>query len=207
MGRAAARIQRLLERIEAAEAGAKENPPAIVATIATVGDPSSKSKGLEGNPNLLQFATVATIATPPPRTVATIATIAGGLSREGDPTPSNCSNNSNNSRGSLLRSSTPSTSNCSNNSNNSRGSLLHPEDARDLAEAVSYLRGATKEEAVKAGKEAARDPSEVPLSDYEATLDDCGLAYWWCGDRYHVQGGYIREWFKQSRTPSWRRGK
>jgi hypothetical protein len=86
-------------------------------------------------------------------------------------------------------------------------SLLHPEDARDLAEAVSYLRGATKEEAVKAGKEAARDPSEVPLSDYEATLDECGLAYWWCGDRYHVQGGYIREWFKQSRTPSRRWGK
>jgi len=184
MGRAAARIQRLLNQIEAAKAEAKENPPAIVATIATVGEPSSKSKGLEGNPNLLQFATVATIATPPPRTVATIATIAGGLSREGDSTPSNCSNNS----------------------NNSRGSLLHPEDARDLAEAVSYLRGATKDEAVKAGKEAARDPSEVPLSDYEATLDECGLAYWWCGDRYYVQGGYIREWFKQSRTPSRRWG-
>jgi hypothetical protein len=86
-------------------------------------------------------------------------------------------------------------------------SLLHPEDARDLAEAVSYLRGATREEAIEAGKEAARDPSEVPLSDYEATLDECGLAYWWCGDRYHVQGGYIREWFKQSRTPSRRWGK
>ncbi|MFN9713788.1 MAG: hypothetical protein ACK57G_08340, partial [Planctomycetota bacterium] len=70
--------------------------------------------------------------------------------------------------------------------------ILHPEDARDLSEAVFYLRGATKEEAIEAGKVAARDPSKVPLSDYEATLDECGLTYWWCGDRYHVQGGYIR---------------
>jgi hypothetical protein len=185
MGWAAARIERLLKKIEAATAGAKENPPAIVATIATVGDPSSRSKGLGEEPNLLQFATVATIATPPPPTVATIATIAPPLSREGDSTPSNCSNNS----------------------NNSRGVLLHPEDARDLAEAAFYLRGATKEEAIEAGKEAARDPSKVPLSDYEATLDECGLLYWWCGDRYHVQGGYIREWFKQSQTPPRRWGK
>jgi hypothetical protein len=207
MGRAAARIQRLLERIEAAEAGAKENPPAIVATIATVGDPSSKSKGLEGNPNLLQFATVATIATPPPRTVATIATIAGGLSCGAPPPPPRTVATIATIAGGLSREGDSTPSNCSNNSNNSRGSLLHPEDARDLAEAVSYLRGATREEAIEAGKEAARDPSEVPLSDYEATLDECGLAYWWCGDRYHVQGGYIREWFKQSRTPSRRWGK
>jgi hypothetical protein len=185
MGRAAARIERLLKKIEAATAEAKERPPAIVAILATVGDPSSKSKELEENPDLLQFATVATIATPPPPTVARIATIAGGLSREGPSIPSNCSNNSNNS--------TP--------------SLLHPEDARDLSEAVFYLRGATKEEAIEAGKVAARDPSKVPLSDYEATLDECGLTYWWCGDRYHVQGGYIREWFKQPQTPPRRWGK
>ena len=80
MGWAAARIERLLKKIEAATAEAKENPPAIVAILATVGDPSSKSKELEENPDLLQFATVATIATPPPRTIATIATIAPPLS-------------------------------------------------------------------------------------------------------------------------------
>lgn len=85
--------------------------------------------------------------------------------------------------------------------------ILHPEDARDLSEAVFHLRGATKEEAIEAGKVAARDPSKVPLSDYEATLDECGLAYWWCGDRYHVQGGYIREWFKQPQPPPRRWGK
>ena len=183
MGWAAARVQRALERHR--EAGAKENPPATVATVATLADSSNQNSGKGEGERPATGSDSCDSSPPTPPTVATVATIAGGLSRE---IPSN-------------------TPNCRNCRNNRRGSLLHPEDARELAEAVFYLRGKTREEATEAGKAAARDPSTVPLSDYEATLDECGLAYWWIGDRYHVQGGHIREWIKKAPTPSRRWGK
>jgi hypothetical protein len=183
MGWAATRVQRALERHR--EACAKENPPAKVAIVAIVADSTNKTTAKREEADLRQVATVATVLPLHPPTVATVATIAGGLSRE---SPSD-------------------TPNSRNNRNSRRGSLLHPEDARELAEAVSYLRGKTREEATEAGKAAARDPSTVPLSDYEATLNDCGLAYWWIGDRYYVQGGHLREWLKKTPTPSRRWGK